>query len=108
MTYSFANIRAPEPERELRRSARVPIRAEVHLRRSAQSHYRVRLYDVSRHGCKLEFVERPCLDETVWVKFDGLEALECHVCWVRGYAAGIEFLKVIHPAVFDMLMSQLG
>ena len=39
---------------------------------------------------------------------DGLEALECHICWVRGYTAGVEFLKTIHPAVFDMLLNRLG
>lgn len=94
-------------ERNLRRSERVKLRAEVHLRRTAQSHYRVDMYDLSRHGCKLEFVERPQLDERVWVKFDTLEAIECHVCWVKGYVAGIEFLKVFHPAVFDMLVGRL-
>ena len=97
-----------EVEHDLRRSARVPLQAEVHLRRTAQSHYRVSMYDLSRHGCKLEFVERPQLDEKVWVKLDSLEALECHVCWVHGYVAGVEFLKVIHPAVFDMLLGRLG
>ena len=41
------------------------------------------------------------------VVVDSLEALECHVCWVHGYVAGVEFLKVIHPAVFDMLLGRL-
>ena len=99
-----------EPAQEMpsrRRSERVPLRAEVHLRRSAQSHYRVSIYDLSRHGSKVEFVEVPQLDQIVWLKLEGLEALECHVCWVKGYVAGIEFLKVIHPAVFDHLVQRL-
>lgn len=107
MTCSFPTIRA-DGEQELRRSARVSLRAEVHLRRSAESHFKVNTYNVSRHGCKLEFVERPRLDDTVWVKFEGLEALPCHVCWVKGYVAGVEFLRVIHPAVFDLLVRRLG
>ena len=108
MTYPFTTIQAHEPDAELRRSDRIPLRAEVHLRRSAQSHFRVTIYDVSRHGCRLEFVEVPRLDDMVWVKFEGLEALQCHVCWVKGYTAGVEFLKTVHPAVFDMLVQRLG
>ncbi len=84
-----------------RKSARVSLAAEVALRRAGQPNYRVRVFDASPHGCKLEFVERPSLDETVWVKFEGMEALEASVCWVDGFAAGVEFKKPIHPAVFE-------
>lgn len=90
-----------------RKSARVTIGAEVQLRRSGQHNYVVQVFDLSREGCKLEFVERPKLDETVWVKVEGLEALEASVCWVEGFCAGIEFTRPIHPAVFEMLVSRL-
>ncbi len=82
--------------------------AEVDLRRAAQNKYRVHIYDLSPHGCKVEFVERPRLEETVWVKFDGLEALEARVCWVEGVAVGVEFQRPLHPAVFDVLVSRLA
>ena len=62
---------------------------------------------MSPDGCKAEFVERPKLDEHVWVRFDGLEALEAMVCWVRGFEVGLEFENPIHPAVFEMLVSKL-
>lgn len=52
-------------------------------------------------------MERPNLDEIVWVKFEGLEALEAMVCWVRGFEVGLEFEKPIHSAVFDLLLSKL-
>jgi hypothetical protein len=42
----------------------------------------VNLHNLSLYGCKLEFVERPLLDELVWVKFGDLEGLEASVCWV--------------------------
>ena len=77
------------------------------LRRPGQHSYRVKVFDVSLHGCKGEFVERPKLDEHVWVKFEGLEALEAVVCWIRGFEVGLEFENPIHPAVFDMLVSKL-
>jgi hypothetical protein len=90
-----------------RKSARVPLRAEVQLRRSGQSNYLVNVHDVSREGCKLEFVERPSLDETVWVKFEGLDAIEASICWVKGSDVGVEFVRPIYPAVFDILVDRL-
>ena len=55
----------------------------------------------------MEFVERPRLDETVWVKFDGLDAVESSVCWIKGHDVGIEFARPIHAAVFDVLVQRL-
>lgn len=96
--------RAPWP----RRSPRIAVSAEVVLRRSGQHTYRVRVHNMSRHGCKIEFVERPKLDDRAWIKFDGLEALDALVCWVDGFVAGVEFEKPIHPAVFELLLKRLN
>jgi hypothetical protein len=90
-----------------RRSERVALNANVSLRRSGQLNYRVRVYDASLHGCRVEFVERPQVDEQLWVKFDGLQPLESEVCWVDGFIAGVNFLQPIHPAVFDRLIATL-
>ena len=90
-----------------RRSARVGLSAEITLRRAGQNRYRVKILDASPLGCKAEFVERPKLDEHVWVKFEGLEALEAMVCWVRGLEVGLEFERPIHLAVFEELVSKL-
>ena len=90
-----------------RRAKRIAIDAQVALRRSGQLNYRVRAYDVTHLGCKLEFVERPVLDERVWVKFDRLDSVEGQVCWVKGHVAGIEFARELHPAVFEMLLARL-
>ena len=54
----------------------------------------------------MDFVEKPRLDDRVWVKFDGLEALEGRVCWVDGFTGGVEFEKPIHPAVFETLIAK--
>jgi len=90
-----------------RKSARVPLQAEVQLRRSGQHHYRVNVFDISPEGCKVEIVERPRLDETVWVKFHGYDAIQSSVCWVEGHAAGIEFERPIYPSIFEMMVSRL-
>jgi hypothetical protein len=87
-----------------RRSERVPLDAVVMLRRSGRLNYRVRVFDASLHGCRVEFVERPRLDERLWVKFDGLQAIEAEVCWVEGFAVGVSYIQPMHPAVFDRLV----
>ena len=78
--------------------------AEVTLRRPGQTSFRVRVFDASCHGCKVEFVDRPKLDDRAWVKFEGLEALEAVVCWIDGYVGGLEFAKAVHPAVFSRII----
>lgn len=91
----------------VRASERVAIQAQVMLRRAAQNNYKVNAYDISRYGCKVEFVERPRIHECVWVKFHGLEAIEAEVCWTADFAAGLKFQHPLHPAVFDSLVSRL-
>lgn len=90
-----------------RKSARVPIAAMVKLRRRGHHNFTVQVFDLSREGCKVEFQERPQLDEAVWVKIEGLELLEATVCWVENLFVGVEFKRPIHPAVFDLLVSRL-
>ena len=96
------------PRQSERRSERVALDASVSLRRSGHLNYRVRIFDASLHGCRVEFVERPKVDEQLWVKFDGLQPLEAQVCWVEGFTVGVKFVQPIHPAVFDRLVSGLG
>lgn len=90
-----------------RKSARIGLNAEVMLRRSGQINYRANVFDLSQHGCKVEFVERPALNEIVWVRFPGLEALEARVCWIEGHSAGLEFQSPVHYAVFGVLVARL-
>ena len=106
-----AGLRFESDEAERRqpsaREERSLVAGEVVLRRSGSPNYRVKVVDVTRFGCRCEFVERPRIEERVWVKFDGLEALEAEVCWVESYSAGLKYANPLHPAVFDMLHVRL-
>jgi hypothetical protein len=82
--------------------------AEVSLKRSGYGRSTVRIHDLSPHGCKVDFIDRPRLDEKVSVKIKGLEVLSAMVCWVELSTVGLEFDKPIHPAVFDMLVKRLS
>ena len=90
-----------------RATQRTPIGADVSLRRQGRVGYRVRVIDASSAGCKCEFVERPSIGERLWIKFDGLEALEAKVCWVEGFSCGLLFVTQIHAAVFEMLLQRV-
>lgn len=108
MGYQLFNFDEPSmPGAWPRKSARVALDAEVTLRRPGRMNYRVKIKDASPHGCRIEFVERPALAERAWVKFEGLEPLEVTVCWVKDFAAGVQFTRPMHPAVFDGLMARL-
>lgn len=93
--------------RQPRRHERVSIAGEVSMRRSGKLNFHVYIYDLSPEGCKAEFVERPLIDEKLWIKFAGLEALEGDVRWITGSRAGVQFTRPFHSAVFDMLIARL-
>ena len=90
---------------EPRNKQRRPVTAEVWVRRAGVHRFRVRIFDASAEGCKIEFVERPASGERLWVRFDGLEALAATVRWVYGHTGGVQFERPLHEAVFRNVFS---
>ena len=90
-----------------RRAERLSLTGEALLRAGGRKGYRVRVFDASPLGCSCEFIDRPKIGDRVWVKFDGVEALEGVVSWVEVSRSGIKFTLPIHPAVFEMLSHRL-
>lgn len=97
---------ANRPNSVPRICSRTQLKTEVSLRRSGHHNFRVKIFDASASGCKVEYIERPELDEKLFVKFDGLEPLGAYVCWIGEREVGLEFDRPIHPAVFDLLMQR--
>jgi len=95
----------PPGEQKPRRTERVYYATEVSVRRAGTRSFRVGAFDLSPRGCKIEFVERPAVGERIWVKFDGLEALQCSVRWTAGHIGGVEFDRPLHQAVFERLVN---
>ena len=87
-----------------RNARRFALKAEVGIRRAGVLPFRVPIFDASPEGCKIELVERPAVGERVWVKFDGLEAIE-GTRWVKGHTGGVSFSRPLHEAVFRRLAS---
>ena len=88
---------------QARGAHRLKLSAEAGIRRAGVRGYRVRVFDASPEGCKIEFVERPGVGERIWVKFDGLQALEGTVRWIAGHIGGVRFELPLHKAVFQRL-----
>ena len=103
----FDAVPAKPKQQWPRRHQRIELTAEVSMRRLGKINYRVRVYDISLEGCRVELIDRPRIDEIVMIKLDGLEALEAETCWVEGVTAGLKFARAIHPAVFDLLIARL-
>lgn len=103
----FSTYDEPTRQHWPRRSERIAVSADVALRKPGQPNYRVRVFDASPQGCKLEYIERPQEGDRLWVKFEGLETLEAEVCWIEDFVMGINFAKSLHPAVFDLLVSRM-
>lgn len=103
----FRHDDIPARSQSPRKEIRLELSADISLRRTGRQHYQARVFDLSRTGCKLEFVEQPKVGETLWVKFDGLESVEAEVRWVEGFRGGVEFKQAIYPAVFELLLARL-
>lgn len=97
----------PKETKKPRNHPRIEVAAELSLRRSGRQHYRARLFDLTPSGCKVEFIERPRPGDTLWAKFDGIEALESVTRWVDGFYGGVEFVRPIYPVVFELLVARL-
>jgi hypothetical protein len=96
---------SPDEWSKRRSAERVTLTSEVGIRRAGIQSFRVRVFNGSPVGCKVEFIERPALGERVWVKFDGLEALQGTVQWLTGHIGGVRFARPLHDAVFERLSS---
>lgn len=109
----MAGLRFSKPaeaaqQRVPRAAERLSLPAEISMRRPGRPTFTVRICDLSTHGCRCEFVDRPLENEQVLVKFDGLEALAATARWIDPPLTGLKFDRPIHPAVFDMLLARLG
>ncbi len=94
-------------QQKKRQATRLDVPAAVSLRRPGRFHYRTRLFDLSETGCRVEFVERPRVGERIWVKFERFDSIEATVRWRDGFFGGVEFVRPIYPAVFDLLVARL-
>jgi len=86
---------------------RVEVASSIVLRPIGSFTHQVRIEDVSTAGCRVELVEEVELGEPVITRFPQLEPLVGAVRWKKGALAGLEFSRMMHPAVLDALVTRL-
>ena len=93
---------AVQPER--RRANRAALRLDATMREGSRSKVKVRLIDISTHGCRIEGSSTADAGSWLWLNITGLESQYCRVVWHCQEFIGLEFEKPITDAVLDRLL----
>lgn len=64
----------------------------------------VKVMDISRLGARVEGVFLVRKGDRFWLKLPAIEAIEARVAWVKNFEFGCEFVRPLHPVVFDALV----
>ncbi|MDT0574951.1 PilZ domain-containing protein [Croceicoccus sp. F390] len=89
---------------------RKPVNATCKYRFGGGMALPVTLADLTTNGCRLLAVPRLMRrEEVVTLRIGNVGPIEATVRWVhQGNAAGLEFTKPLHPAVYSDMMERLG
>ena len=92
-----------QPER--RRAERAALRLNATLRTGGgKSRIKVRLIDISTHGCRIECTATVEADTWVWLTVTGIETQYCRVAWQCQEFIGLEFAALLSEPVLDRLL----
>ena len=65
----------------------------------------IEVVDLSPSGVKIESHLTLAPGAFIWIKLPGLEAWQARIAWVDRHQAGCEFVRPLHPAVFDRVVA---
>ena len=97
---SAAEMTRPEPPQVPRRAERQPFSASIQCRRG-MARETVEVIDLSASGARIRTLYPLRMGHPVWLRLPRLEPIEARVVWTRGCESGCEFVRALHPAVFD-------
>ena len=101
MPYLTAEL-IDRPTSRPRRGDRRSLNGEAQCRRGSLRET-VELRDLSPGGARVLALSPLRVGHAIWLKFAGLDAQEARVVWTSGCESGCEFLRRLHPAVFESL-----
>lgn len=95
-----------EPMPKGRRAARVPVELGAGLRQRGATGVGVRIIDLSTDGFRA--ITHLDLEKgmEVWMRLPGLEASHARVMWTEGKFVGCSFVRPLHQAVVEMIVSK--
>jgi len=97
-----------QAQSERRRVGRLGLRLTATMRDGTKSRVRVRVIDMSTHGCRIECSSSVDDDSWIWLSIAGLETQFCRVAWHCQEFVGLEFEKPLSEAVFERLLQDQG
>lgn len=95
-----------QPDR--RRVERTALRLTATMRDGTRSRVKVRVIDMSTHGCRIECSSSVEDDSWIWLSIAGLENQFCRVVWHAHEFIGLEFERALSEAVFEKLLADQG
>ena len=95
-----------QPDR--RRVERTALRLTATMRDGTRSRVKVRVIDMSTHGCRIECSSSVDDDSWVWLSIAGIENQFCRVVWHAHEFIGLEFERPLSEAVFEKLVADQG
>ena len=78
------------------------------MRDGTRSRVKVRVIDMSTHGCRIECSSSVEDDSWIWLSIAGLENQFCRVVWHAHEFIGLEFERALSDAVFEKLLADQG
>ena len=103
-----ASKQAEKKQRERRRVERTALRLSAMMRDGTKSRVKVRVIDMSTHGCRIECTSTVDDDSWVWLSIAGLENQFSRVVWHCQEFIGLQFEKPLSDAVFERLLQEQG
>jgi len=90
----------PVDDRPRRQAERKPLSATVQCRRGIAREV-VDVLDISAGGARIRTLSPLRTGDVVWLRLPGIEAIQARVVWTRDFESGCEFVRALHPAVFE-------
>lgn len=84
--------------------AGVEILAEV--REPGLGRIEAQIIDLSLTGFRMRCMTRLTGEKHIFMALPSFASIESKICWVDGDLFGCEFVKSLHPAVFDHIVSK--
>ena len=103
-----APVPTPAPSAKARVAERVEVSFGAALRQRGASGVSVQIADLSTNGFRVatHLELQPGTD--VWLRLPGLEPCHARAVWSRGHYVGCEFVRPLHPAVLQMVVSKVS
>ena len=87
----------------MRQAERVPFSAAVQFRKG-HTRATVKIVDISPQGAQLSAVHVLRNGDTFWIKLPMLEPQEAKVVWADEFIVGCQFLRPLHPSIFENIL----